>query len=90
MFKELFYASLGAAFVLKDRVEKEIKILEKRGKIKRDDAKSLLEAMEKKGKDEQIKIESKLKETIKKVMDEIGVATKDDLEKLKEELKDKS
>lgn len=87
MFKDLLYTGIGAASLLKEKVEAEVKKLEAQGKIKTDDAKSFLESIEKKGKEEDAKIKERLKETLKEIIDELGLATKADLEKLKEEFK---
>jgi polyhydroxyalkanoate synthesis regulator phasin len=87
MLKEILYTTIGATTILKEKVEEEIKKLEEKGKIKTDDAKSFLESLESKGKEEDEKMKQKLKDTIKEIFDDLGVATKDDLEKLKEEMK---
>jgi polyhydroxyalkanoate synthesis regulator phasin len=85
MLKEILFTGLGGALLLKERVEEELKTLQEKGKIKTSDAKSFLESLEQKGKDERIK--AKIKDMFKEVLDELGVATKADLEKLKEDLK---
>lgn len=87
MLKDLLYTGIGAASVIKDKVEQELKVLEEKGKIKTDDAKSFLESIEKKGKEEEKKAKDQMKTMLKEVIDELGLATKDDLEKLKGELK---
>lgn len=87
MLKELLYTGIGAASVLKERVEAEVKKLEEQGKIKTDDAKSFLESIETKGKEEETRFKEQIKASLKEVIDELGLATKADLEKLKEELK---
>jgi polyhydroxyalkanoate synthesis regulator phasin len=87
MLKEILYTTIGATTILKEKVEEEVKKLEEKGKIKTDDAKSFLETLESKGKEEDEKMKQKLKDTIKEIFDDLGVATKDDLEKLKEEMK---
>ena len=87
MLKEMIFTGLGGALLLKEKVEEELKALEEKGKIKTDDAKSFLESLEQKGKDEDERIKSKIKDMFKEVLDELGVATKADLEKLKEDLK---
>jgi polyhydroxyalkanoate synthesis regulator phasin len=86
MLKEAIFTAIGAGAILKEKVEEEIQKLEENGKIKADDAKSFLKSIEERGKEEDDKIKQKVKETIKEVFDELGVATKDDLEKLREEL----
>lgn len=85
MLKEILYTGIGAASLLKERVEEEVKKLEEEGKIKTDDAKSFLESIEHKGKEEEEKAKEKLKEALREVVDELGLATKADIETLKEE-----
>ncbi len=87
MFKNLLYTGIGAAVVLKEKVESEVKKLEEQGKLKTTDAKSFLESIEKKGKEEELRVKEQLKSALKEVIDELGLATKADLEKFKEDLK---
>jgi len=87
MLKDILYTGVGAATIFKEKVEEELKKLEEKGKIKTDDAKSFLESIEKRGKEEEQRAKDELKSTLKEIIDELGLATKDDLEKLKEDLK---
>jgi len=87
MFKDILYTGIGAAMVLKEKVETEVKKLEEEGKLKTTDAKSFMESIEQKGKDEELRVKEQLKSALKEVIDELGLATKTDLEKLKEDLK---
>ena len=87
MLKELIFTGLGGALVLKEKIEDELKKLEVNGKIDTKDAKSFLESLEQKGKESDEKFKAELKSTLKEIIDELGLATKDDLQKLKEELK---
>lgn len=87
MLKELLHTGIGVAVILKQKVEDEMKRLEDEGKIKTKDAKSFLESIETKGKEEEARIKEQLKSTLKEVIDELGLATKEDLAKLKEDLK---
>jgi len=87
MLKDLLYAGIGAAVVMKEKVEEEVKKLEEQGKIKTTDAKSFLESIEKKGQEEHERVKEELKTALKEVIDELGIATKADLEKMKEDLK---
>lgn len=87
MLKELIFTGLGGAMVLKEKIEDELKKLEEKGKIDTKDAKSFLESLEQKGKESDEKFKNELKSTLKEIIDELGLATKDDLAKLKEELK---
>ena len=87
MYKDMLYAGVGAAMMMKERVESEIKKLEEQGKVKTSDAKSFLESIEQKGKEEQERIKAEFKSALKEVIEELGLATKEDIQKLKEELK---
>ena len=87
MLKELLHTGIGVAVILKQKVEDEMKRLEDEGKIKTQDAKSFLESIETKGKEEEVRIKEQLKLTLKEVIEELGLATKEDLAKLKEDLK---
>ncbi|KAB7882031.1 hypothetical protein [Poseidonibacter ostreae] len=87
MLKDLLYTGIGAGLLIKEKVEEEIHKMEKSGKIKTDDAKNFLESIEQKAKEEEQKNKEKLKSMLKDIIDDLGLATKDDLEKLKQELK---
>lgn len=86
MFKDLLLTGLGATVVMRERVEEELTKLQEKGKIQTDDAKSFLSSLEKRGDEEQQRIKDELKSTLKEVLDELGVATKEDIEKLKKSL----
>jgi len=87
MLKELLYTSVGIASVMKEKVEEEIEKLEKSGKIKKDDAKDFLEKIEEKGKEQEAKNKEKVKSMLKEIIDELGIATKKDIQDLRDELK---
>lgn len=87
MLKELIYTGLGGALILKEKVEGELQKLQDDGKLDAKDIKSFIESLEQKGKQSDEKFKEELKSTIKEILDELGVATKADIEKLKEDLK---
>jgi polyhydroxyalkanoate synthesis regulator phasin len=87
MLYNLLYTGIGAAALMKEKVEKEMQKLQEEGKIKTSDAKSFLESIEQKGKDEEKRFKEELKSALKEVIEELGIATKEDLAKLKEECK---
>ena len=87
MLKELIFTGLGGALVLKEKIEDELKKLEEKGKLDSKDVKSFLESLEQKGKQSDEKFKAELKSTLKEIIDELGLATKEDLQKLKEDLK---
>lgn len=87
MLKNVIYSGIGAAMALKEKVEDEVKKLEDQGKLKKDDAKNFLDSIEQKGRDEEAKFKEQLKFALQDAIDDLGVATKADIEKLKEDLK---
>jgi polyhydroxyalkanoate synthesis regulator phasin len=101
MFKDLLYTGIGAGLLMKEKMEEEMKKMEKSGKMKdhhskscmdsekmkNHHTKSCMESIEKKAKKEEHKNKEKLRSMMKEIIDDLGIATKDDLEKLKQELK---
>lgn len=89
MIKEFFQTGFGIAAVIGEKVEEELKKLEEKGKIKTEDTKSFLKSLEDRGEQEEQKFKDNFKKMLKDALDELGVATKEDIEKLKEDLKSK-
>lgn len=83
MLKELLYTGMGGALLLKERVEEELKKLEEKGKLSATDSKSFLEGLKTKGEEEEKRLKEELKTAIKEVIEELGIATKKDIEALK-------
>lgn len=86
MLRELILTTVGAGSLLREKIEDEVKILEKKGKIKKSDAKDFLKKLEKKGKLEDKRIKKELRGHLKELINELGLVTKKDLKKFKEEL----
>ncbi len=80
MFKELMYTGLGGALLLKEKVEEELKKLEEKGKINTTDTKSFLESLKTKGENEENRLKDELKSAIREVIEELGIATNQDIE----------
>ena len=89
MLKDMLYTGLGIGILLKEKVQDEIKKLEDEGKIKKDDATTLLNSLSTKGQEEEQKIKAIFTKSIKEVIDEFGLATKEDIANLKDELSKK-
>jgi len=89
MLKDILYTGLGMGVVLKEKVQNEIQKLEDEGKLKKDDAASLLESLSNKGQEEEKRVKELLKSSIREVIDELGLATKADIEALKKDGKSK-
>jgi polyhydroxyalkanoate synthesis regulator phasin len=90
MLKELLYTGIGAVSVLKEKVTEEVKKLEEKGKINTQDVKSFLDSIEEKGRVEDEEIKQKIKESLKEIIDELGLATKEDIEALRKDISSKS
>lgn len=83
MLKEMFYTGIGGAILLKERVEEELKKLEEKGKLSKEDTKKFLDDLKSKGEEEEAKVKAQIKEALREVIEELGLATKEDIEKLK-------
>lgn len=80
--KDLFYAGLGGMLLVKEKVEAEVKKLEEKGKLSREDGENFLKELQKKGKESEAEFKKEIKEALKEAIDELGLVTKADLEKL--------
>ena len=89
MLKDMLYTGLGMGVLLKEKVENEIQKLEDEGKLKKDDAASLLDSLSTKGQEEEKRVKEIFKKSIKEVIDELGLATKEDIANLKDALSKK-
>ncbi|HHO42779.1 MAG TPA: hypothetical protein ENN12_05420 [Epsilonproteobacteria bacterium] len=89
MLKEFSNIGMGTFALLKEKIEEELNKLEEKGKIKTEDAKSFLKSLEEKGAKEEDVLKDKIKSSFREIMDELGLATKEDIQKLKEELQSK-
>jgi len=86
-FKDAVNFGLGAIYLAKEKVESELDELVKKGKISKEDAKEAVNKAMERGKEEEAEIKSKIKTMIKEAMDEFGIATKEDIQNLRDELK---
>ena len=84
MIKEILYTGLGGAILLKERVEEEVEKLQEKGKLSKEDADTFIEKLKTRGEEEEEKLKTHIKEALKEVIDEMGLATKSDIEALKE------
>ena len=84
MIKEILYTGLGGALLLKERVEEELDKLQEKGKLSKEDADTFIEKLKTRGEEEEERFKNHIKEALKEVIDEMGLATKADIEALKE------
>lgn len=83
MLKDILYTGVGGALLLKERVIEELGKLEERGKLSKDDTKKFLDDLKAKGEEEENKEKEQLKDALREVIEELGLATKEDIAKLK-------
>ncbi len=83
MIHQLVYALLGGGVLVKEKIEEELKKLEDKGQISTTDAKTFLANLQTKGEDEEQRLKELLKSAIREVIDDIGLATKQDIQSLK-------
>jgi len=87
MLKDLISLGVGSALLAKEKVEEELKELIDKGKMSKEDAQKLIEKAKAKGEEQEKALKEEIKRSLREVMEEMGLATKEDLEKLKDELK---
>lgn len=87
MLENVLYTALGASRMVRKNIKKELKSFEEKGLLKKDDVKSFIKKLEENGKVEDKKLKKEMKSMIKEIIDDLGIATKEDLSKLKDELK---
>ncbi len=87
MLKDLLYIGLGSALLAKEKVEEELNKLIEKGKLSKEDAEKFLDSAKKKGEEEEKKAKEEFKKTLKEVLEDLDIATKKDIEDLKESLK---
>lgn len=85
--KDFFYLGAGMFQMAKEKFEKDLEELQEKGKLSKADLDEFIEKSKSRGEEEEKEFKEKLKSIIKDVMDDLGVATKDDIEQLKKELK---
>lgn len=79
-------ASLGFAVISKERMEKTLREMVKRGEMTPSASKELLEKLVARGEQEQEQLDEYLQGRIKKLLSEMSMATKEDTEALQQEI----
>ncbi len=87
MLKDLIYIGLGGALLAKEKVEEELSELVEKGKLNKEDAQSFIDKAKVKGEEEEKEFKAHLKEVIKETLEEMNVATKEDIKALTKEMK---
>ena len=87
---DLLYMGLGAAFLAKDKFGEALADLEKRGQLSREEAQGFLNDAKARAKQEEEALAARIRDEVKKVLTDMGLATKDDIAELKALLAQKS
>ena len=87
---DLLYMGLGAAFLAKDKFGEALNDLEKRGQLSREEAQGFLNDAKARAKQEEEALAARIRDEVKKVLTDMGLATKDDIAELKALLTQKS
>ncbi len=83
MLKDLLTLGVGSALLAKEKVEEELKELIEKGKMSKEEAEKLIEKAKAKGEEQERALKEEIKKALKEVIEEMGLATKEDIEKLK-------
>lgn len=70
----------------KEKIEKELEFLVEKGKISRQEMEEIVERIKARGETEESELKNKIKESIKEVLSELDLATKQDIEDLKKSM----
>ena len=84
--EHLFYAVLGGALVMKEKIEasnEELKAFQEKSEQA---ARSVIDELSERGEQEKEQLKAMLKDTLKEVVSELDLATKQDLNRLRKEL----
>jgi len=84
--EQFFYAALGGALAMKDKLEansEEIKAWQEKSE---ESARTFFDEMSQRGEQEKEQFREMFKNLLKEAVSELNLATRDDLEKLKQEL----
>jgi len=85
--KKMFYFGLGLAAVTKERIEEFVNDLVKTGEVKQQEIGSLKEKLLAKAEEEKKELLNIIRTQVKAVADELGFVTRDEIDKLKKQLR---
>lgn len=87
--KKAFLMGLGAVALTKEKAEEFVEDLKKNKNITPEEGKKLVQQMLDKSGEYKQKVRKEIRKQVKKVVSEMGVATKEDIDKLRKEMKAK-
>ena len=77
---DVFAVGLGAALLLKDKMEETVKRMRERGEQGRGEARTLCDRAEQRFDRERADFEARVKDKVRDVVKELGLATREDVE----------
>ena len=87
MLKDLIYVGVGSALLAKEKVEEELNELVKKGKMSKEEAEKFVEKAKARGAKQEQALKDEIKSALKEVIEEMGLATREDIEALKKDTK---
>ncbi len=87
-FKEIFNLGLGALVVTKEKAEQVVNEMIKQGKIAEGQGKELIDELVKKGEQGNKELEENISNTIKESLTKLDLATKEDIQNLRNEIEE--
>ncbi len=81
--QDLIYKALGALLLIKDKFEDEFEDLYRKATASKEEMEQTIDTTKKRAEEEKKEMEDRLKSKIRSVIDEMGLATKEDIESLK-------
>ncbi len=85
-FERGFLATVGLLSMSRERTQEMVDELVKKGEINRDEGKQLVEKMVRRGEEEQKKLRKLVRQEVEKVLPEMNVASKEDIQTLNAKL----
>jgi polyhydroxyalkanoate synthesis regulator phasin len=86
--KELLYKALGVMLLIKDKFSDEFNEIFEKANASKEDILKTVDDVQSKAEAEKSQMEDRLKEKIRSVINEMGLATKEDIEALKKLIKE--
>ena len=87
LIKKTMLAGVGLAAVTKDKVEELARELTEKGEMSEKEGKELIDELLKKSEQARKDLETKVEDTVRKVLEKMAVATKGDIDSLSERIK---
>jgi len=87
LIKKTMYAGLGLAFMTKEKIEELSKEVIEKGKLSEKEGKEFINELLKKSEDARKEVKGQIERVVKDILKKMNLATRDDLLKLKKQLK---